>query len=196
VLHSWWGLNPFFKRLCGRFAARGFVALAPDLYGGRVATTNATARALRAASTSRRKEPVYRFLMRQIETLVAHEAVDAARIGVVGFSMGGHWALWLSQRRDLPIGATVTFYAARSGDFSQSRSAFLCHFAEDDPEWVSHAAQLKLQKCFVRDGAAATCHVYPRTAHWFFERDRVKEFDPRAARLAWSRTIAFLDQNL
>ena len=34
VLHSWWGLNGFFRRLCDRFATQGFVALAPDLYDG------------------------------------------------------------------------------------------------------------------------------------------------------------------
>ena len=75
-------------------------------------------------------------------------------------------------------------------------SAFLCHFAEDDDEWVSAAARRKLERRFVRDGARATCHVYPGTTHWFFERDRVEEFDPRAARLAWNRSIGFLEEEL
>src|SRR5690606_41241085 len=35
VLHSWWGLTPFFRGVCDRLAEAGFVALAPDLYGGR-----------------------------------------------------------------------------------------------------------------------------------------------------------------
>jgi carboxymethylenebutenolidase len=39
ILHSWWGLNSFFKNLCQRFADAGFVALAADLYSGKVATT-------------------------------------------------------------------------------------------------------------------------------------------------------------
>src|SRR5512138_1288351 len=39
VLHAWWGLNPVFKKLCDRLAAEGFVAFAPDLNSGKVATT-------------------------------------------------------------------------------------------------------------------------------------------------------------
>ena len=39
ILHAWWGLNDFFKDFCQRLALEGFVALAPDLYHGKIATT-------------------------------------------------------------------------------------------------------------------------------------------------------------
>ncbi|QKK10858.1 MAG: hypothetical protein HND59_03865 [Pseudomonadota bacterium] len=107
VLHSWWGLNPFFKELCDRFARAGFVALAPDLYSGKVATTVAAAKALRAQATASRRTPAYKMLIAAIEHLSHHAAVTAPGIALVGFSMGGHWALWLAQRPELPICATV-----------------------------------------------------------------------------------------
>jgi carboxymethylenebutenolidase len=191
VLHSWWGLNDFFRGLCDRFAHEGFVALAPDLYGGKVATTIASARKLRAAVTASRKEPAYKFLIRMIQDLVSHDEVTRPHIGVVGFSMGGHWALWLAQRPELPIAATVVFYAARSGDFSKSQSRFLGHFAETD-EWVSAAGLKRVKKALETAGKDFVFHNYPGTTHWFFEEDRADAFDPKAADLAWTRTLDFL----
>ena len=124
VLHSWWGLNPFFKGLCDRFADNGFVALAPDLYAGKVA-------------------------------------------------------------------ATVIFYAARNGDFTQSNSSFLFHFAEND-EWVSAASVRKLKKSLEAAGKNASYYDYPATHHWFFESDQPDAFHREAAALAWKRTLVFL----
>jgi carboxymethylenebutenolidase len=191
VLHSWWGLNSFFRRLCDRFANQGFVALAPDLYGGRVADTVADANKLRAKVTASRKEPAYKYLIRMIGELRREAGLED--IGVVGFSMGGHWAYWLAQRSDLPIVATVTFYAARNGDYSHSRSSFLAHFAESD-EWVSPSSVRMLERTVLKAGLAFEYHTYPRTGHWFFEEDRADAFEPKAAALAWKRTIDFLKQ--
>ena len=139
ILHSWWGLDNFFRDLCRRFGDAGFVALAADLYGGKVAATMEEAKSLRARVTASRKEPAYKYLSRMIKFLSTHEAVTKPLIAVVGFSIGGHWAYWLAQRPELPIAATITFYAARGGDYSKSASSFLGHFAETD-EWVSAAS--------------------------------------------------------
>jgi carboxymethylenebutenolidase len=192
VLHSWWGLNPFFRSLCDRFAKAGFVALAPDLYSGQVATTESGARSLRAKVTATRRTPVYRQLIDAIDQLSHHESVTSPHVAVVGFSMGGHWALWLAQRPELPIRATVVFYAARNGDFSRSRSRFLFHFAEADA-WVSAAGVNRLKRSMDIAATDVTYHVYPGTTHWFFESDRSDAFDKKAASLAWTRTLAFLN---
>jgi carboxymethylenebutenolidase len=106
ILHSWWGLNAFFKGLCDRLAEAGFVALAPDLYNGKVASTVEAARKLRAQATASRREPAYKTLMAAINSLSRHEAVTTPAVAVAGFSMGGHWAVWLAQRPELPIAAT------------------------------------------------------------------------------------------
>lgn len=191
VLHSWWGLNDFFKGLCERFAAAGFVALAPDLYDGRVAKTEAAARKLRAEATAARRVPAYKTLIAAIERLSAHEATQGDTISLCGFSMGGHWALWLAQRPELPIAATVAFYAARNGDYRRSRSRFLFHFAEHD-DWVSTASVKKMKASLAAAGRQAEFLAHPGTGHWFFEADRRDAFRPAAAEAAWARTLAFL----
>lgn len=195
VLHSWWGLNPFFKGLCDRFSDNGFVALAPDLYGGKVASTVESAKALRAQATASRREPAYKMLIAAINHLSSHDAVTTKHIAVVGFSMGGHWALWLAQRPELPIEATVIFYAARNGDFTQSNSRFLFHFAEND-EWVSAASVKKLKRSLETAGKDASYFNYPGTSHWFFESDRSEAFHREAAASAWKRTLAFLNDGI
>jgi len=195
ILHSWWGLNAFFRKLCQRFADEGFVALAADLYEGQIATTINEAKRLRSATTARRKEPAYKYLIRMIHFLSAHESVRSPKIAVVGFSMGGHWALWLAQRPELPIVATTTFYAARNGDYSKSPSSFLGHFAETD-EWVSQAGIRKLSRSLERAGREFQFHTYPGTSHWFFERDRTDAFNAQASELAWERTIDFMNRTL
>lgn len=192
VIHAWWGLNAFFKGACDRLAQAGFVALAPDLFEGQLAVTPADAERLRAQP---RREPTYRTLMRALEQLMAHPAVRGELMGVVGFSMGGHWALWLSQQPGLPVGAVVTFYGARSGDYSSSQAAFLGHFAEHD-EWVSEAARKKLARSLAAAGRPAEFCVYPATSHWFCESDRLEVYAAPAAELAWERTVAFLRRHL
>jgi carboxymethylenebutenolidase len=193
VLHSWWGLNRFFRRLCDRFAGQGFVALAPDLYDGRVAGTVAEAKKLRSKVTASRKEPAYKYLIRMISEL--RSEAGANDVGIVGFSMGGHWAYWLAQRPGLPIVATVTFYAARNGDYSGSRSSFQAHFAETD-EWVSPASVRKLERSLSKAGRSFEFHTYPGTGHWFFEEDRADVFEPKGAALAWTRTSDFLKRKM
>ena len=191
ILHSWWGLNTFFRNLSQRFADEGFVTLAPDLYGGKVATTISEAKRLRAAVTASRKEPAYKYLSRMIYFLSTHESISTSNIAVVGFSMGGDWAFWLAQRPELPIVATITFYAARNGDYSKSNSSFLGHFAETD-EWVSPEGIKKLSRSLEKADREFTFHMYSDTSHWFFEQDRTDVFKPEASKLAWERTIDFI----
>jgi carboxymethylenebutenolidase len=191
VLHSWWGLNSFFRSLCDRFAAAGFVALAPDLYDGRVARTVAAARKLRAEATAARRVPAYKSLIAAIDHLVALDATAGERIGIAGFSMGGHWALWLAQREELPISAAVVFYAARNGNFRQSRSRFQFHLACHD-EWVSAASVKKMKASLAGAGRPAEYFEYPGVGHWFFEADRPEAYCPSEADLAWRRTLEFL----
>jgi carboxymethylenebutenolidase len=56
VLHAWWGLTPCFKNVCDQLAAEGFVAFAPDRYGGPTAATIEEAEALQ----QQREDPAHR----------------------------------------------------------------------------------------------------------------------------------------
>ena len=137
---------------------------------------------------------MYKTLIRNINEL--RESDDArGDLGIVGFSMGGHWAVWLSQRSDLPIGATVLYYASRAGSFRRSHSSFLAHYAQTDP-WVSAAARRKMESEIEKAGRPYTAFDYPGTGHWFAESDRPGEYAPDAAALALERTLIHLQETL
>lgn len=191
VLHSWWGLNKHFRALCDGLAKAGYLAVAPDLFDGRTATTVAEARNLRAQATARRREPAYRLLMRALEEALASGQAQGSSASIIGFSMGGHWALWLAQRPELPIERTVVYYAVRGGDYTRSRSDFMFHLAEQD-EWVSRAGTRKLERSLEAAQRTAVFYTYPGTRHWFAERGPERSYHPAAAKLSWMRTLAFL----
>ena len=131
VLHAWWGLNDFFREFCDRLANAGFVALAPDLYSGRVARTVEEAERLREGWDEAQVVPA--LVLSALDALSQHPAVSGKGLGVIGFSMGGYWALWLAAQKPDQVRAVTVFYSTGEGDFAQSNAAFQGHFAAQDP---------------------------------------------------------------
>jgi carboxymethylenebutenolidase len=192
VLHAWWGLNPFFKDLCKRLAREGFVAFAPDLYHGQLATTIAEAEYLRDRL---KQKSAQADIHTAIEYLRSLEAVTSTTLGVVGFSLGAYFALGVSCERPQDISAVVLFYGTRSGDYASAQAAYLGHFAESD-EWESTSSVKRLEQRLRAAHRPVTFYTYAGTSHWFFEEDRVDAYHAQAARLAWQRTVAFLHTTL
>jgi carboxymethylenebutenolidase len=194
VLHSWWGVTESVVDRCRELAQEGYLAVAPDLYRGEVADTAEQAERLR-----RRRHGTAAW--RQIVTVLQAartEHASGTAVGVVGYSMGGHWALWLASqaRSQVPtIAATVVYYATRACDFHASTAAFQIHLAETDP-FVSASGVAAQEQALRSAGRPYELHRYPGTGHWFAETDRADAFRPEAAALAWDRTLAFLDQQL
>jgi carboxymethylenebutenolidase len=192
VVHAWWGLNDFFKALCKRLAQEGFVAFAPDLYGGKIAGTIEEAKRLRSTLKSKQAGQA---LVDAVEYLQGQKAVSGAGLGLVGFSLGAYFGLGLSRDRPRDVRAVVIFYGTRGGDYTKAKAAYLGHFAEAD-DWEPAAGVHALEKALREAGRPVSFHTYPGTGHWFFESDRPDAYDAAAAKLAWRRTTKFLHDTL
>jgi carboxymethylenebutenolidase len=198
VLHAWWGLTEPFRQVCDRLAAEGFVALAPDLYRGKTTASVEEAEAL-VEALNQDEEQVRGDIAAAVQFLRQHTATNLAdgrgKLALVGFSLGGAYALDTSVRMSEEIAAVVTFYASYPGlDYSRASAAYLCHFAEDDP-FESTESVTEMEQAIQAAGRQVTFYTYPGTTHWFFEENR-PEYDAEAARLAWERTTEFLHQQL
>lgn len=191
VLHAWWGLNDFFKSVCDRLADEGFVALAPDLLDGGLATTPEAAEAQLAAADA---DELAHLTRSSYWTLRDLPITPDSPLGVLGFSMGASMALWLSARVPEGVAATAVFYGTQDIDFEPARSAYLGHFAASDPYVDDDGLALLEAELHLLD-LDTTFHRYPGTAHWFFEADR-PEYDDAAATLAWQRTVEFFRRHL
>lgn len=195
VLHAWWGLNDFFRELCDRLAQEGFVALAPDLFSGKVARTVAEAEQQLSEFDEVHEAPP--IVLSAVEELHKNPAIIGKGLGAVGFSMGAYWALWLAQQKPEWMRAIAVFYGTNGGggDFQKSPAAFLGHFAERDPYESAETIQA-LDENLRSANRPTSFYTYPEKGHWFFENDRPDAFDAQSARLAWERTIAFLHEQL
>ena len=115
-------------------------------------------------------------------------------VGVVGFCFGG-WISNMMAVRVPELGASVPFYGGQAAaeDVPNINAPLMLHFAENDQRvnagWPAYEEALK------EHNKEYVVHHYPGTNHGF-HNDTTPRFDEEAAKLAWSRTIAFFDEKL
>src|SRR5215217_3787946 len=93
VIQEWWGLVPHITDVCDRFAAEGFVALAPDLYHGETTTEPDEAGKLMMAMNL---DQAGREMGGAVTYLQGHDATSGGPVGVTGFCIGGGLAMVLA----------------------------------------------------------------------------------------------------
>lgn len=196
VIQEWWGLVPHIKEVCDRFAAEGFVALAPDLYRGEATTEPDEAGKKMMAL---RLDQAGKDLSGAVDVVRAKGAGSA--VGVVGFCMGGGLALVLAGQRSDAVKAVVPFYGGipwegTSPDYPAIAASVLLHCAAND-EWVSPAVASQMAQA-LRDAGNddVTLEIYEGAEHAFFNDARPEVYDAQASAVAWRRTVDFLRSRL
>jgi carboxymethylenebutenolidase len=192
VLQEWWGLNEHIKDVTRRIANEGYVALAPDLYKGQVATEPDEARKLvmeldMAAAVDE--------IGSAIDHLLSQESVAGDTAGIVGFCMGGRLAL-MSALADENVGATVAFYGQplTSAEAANVKSPVLGLYGADD-SGIPVADVNAMAEALTAAGIPNEVQVYAGAPHAFFNDTR-QSYRPDAAADAWQRMLAWFEQYL
>jgi carboxymethylenebutenolidase len=197
VIQEWWGLVPHIEDVCDRFAAEGFVALAPDLFHGRTTTEPDEAGKLMMALNV---EVAARDMGGAIDHLKGLDAVTSAGVGVIGFCMGGGLAMVLATTRPDDVVACAPFYGlipweGAQPDWSRLKAPIRGHFAAEDGFFTPDQAAALEQR--LRDlGKDARIEVHPGVGHAFFNDDRPEVHDPDESARAWAATIAFFRETV
>ena len=175
VIQEWWGLVPHIKELVDRFAADGFVALAPDLYNGDTTTEPDEAGKLMMALnlTAAAKQ-----MSGAADYLLAHPSVSSSNVGVIGFCMGGGMAMVFACERPDVVAAKLQG-----------------HFAELDGFFGPDAAK-DLEAKLVATGIDAEIVIHPGVDHAFCNDHRPEVYNDAEATVAFSAAKSFLHANL
>lgn len=187
VIQEWWGLDEHIQEVTRRLAAEGYVALAPDLYDGQVARDPRGAMALMSALSV---EDGVAKLLGAVDALVAHDRVRPKRVGVVGFCMGGSYALELALRSP-QVAAVAPFYPGRVGDLMDRipsiRAPMFVPFGAEDAS-IPLAVVDRFRETVQRAGLDVEIRVYPGCDH-AFHNDTGPVYNEAAAKDAWARTL-------
>ena len=193
VLQEWWGLVDHIKEVADRFAAAGFVALAPDLYHGESTTSPDDAGKLMMALDIGRVE---QDLRGAIDALLARDEVTSERVGTVGFCMGGQLSLYAACENQA-VAACVVFYGIHpkvSLNLAALDAPVLGFFAEKDG-FVPPLAARQLEADLQAAGKTADITIFEGADHAFFN-DTGRRYHPEAAGGAWRETLAWFETYL
>jgi carboxymethylenebutenolidase len=193
VIQEWWGLTDHIADVADRLAREGFVALAPDLYGGNVAHESQEAlRMMQALPVARGVE----LLSGAVGHLLSLPEVTSDTVGAVGFCMGGGFVLYLAAA-DPRVSAAVPFYGVIQGelpDFSGLKAQVLGHFGELDQSIPAETVDRLADAIREQSGITPDFRRYPAD-HAFFNDGR-PVYDAESAARAWERTVPFLHEQL
>jgi len=192
VIHENRGLNPYIEDVARRLAVENYVAFAPDALApvGGYPGDEEKARQLFASLDQKKMMEDLHAAVPFLKSL----AECNGSIGAVGFCFGGGVANGMAVRFP-DLGAAVPFYGRQpsAADTARIKAPLLIHYAGEDAGinagWPAWEEALK------KDKVRYTAYIYPGAQHGF-HNDTTPRYDEAAAKLAWSRTLAFFNANL
>jgi len=197
VIQEWWGLNDQINGVADKLAGEGYRALVPDLYRGKVTLDRKEAEHLMTGLNFADAAG------QDVRGAVEYLKLASPKVGVTGFCMGG--ALTILSAVLVPeANATVCWYGYPPLDYvdaSKIKAPMMGHFAIDDVPFP--IAKVDALEKKLRDAGVKFEFYRYKAKHAFAKETLVgknvlpnAEYSPDNARLAWQRTLDFLDKSL
>jgi carboxymethylenebutenolidase len=196
VIQEWWGLTDHIASIADRLAAEGFVALAPDLFGGK--TTHDPDEAGKLLM-SLPVEEAARDLGGAVDYLLGLDSVTSKTVGAIGFCMGGGFVLRLAAQQGERVSAAVPFYGVGPGvpdSYAGVRAKVQGHYANDDGMYPPDQAKAQAEQIRKESGAEVEYFFYDAGHAFHNDENLMGTYSPDDAKLAWDRAVAFLKANV
>jgi len=194
VIHEWWGLTDWVKEQGSKLAGEGYVALAVDLYRGKVADNPELAHELMRGLPEDR---AIRDLKAAYDFLAAQPNVKKDRNGSIGWCMGGGYSLDTAIAEPGLAAAVINYghLATETDTLKKIQAPILGSFGGKDggipPESVK-----KFQQEMESLGKKIEVKIYPDAGHGFENPNNKQGYRAEDAADAWQRTVAFLAATL
>jgi carboxymethylenebutenolidase len=194
VIHEWWGLNDWVKEETQKLAGEGYVALAVDLYRGKMAASPEEAHELMRGLPPDRG---LRDLQAAFAYLAARPDVNAARIGSIGWCMGGGWSIQLAQNEPRLAACIVNYGAlpADAANVAKIQAPVLGNFGADD-HGITPESVRAFEAAMKTAGKSVDVKLYDGAGHAFENPNNKSGYRPEAAQDAWARSAAFFKKHL
>jgi carboxymethylenebutenolidase len=194
VIHEWWGLDDWVKQQASKLADQGYVALALDLYRGKVATTPDVAHELmRGVPEDRAK----RDLHAAFQFLASQKNVKPDRMGAIGWCMGGGYSLDVAlQEPTLAADAIHYGHLATDSDSLKKINAPILGVFGGQDRGITPEDVHKFESALKGLGKKVDITIYPDAGHAFENPNNKTGYRAEDAADAWKRTLDFFASNL
>jgi carboxymethylenebutenolidase len=194
VIQEWWGVNDFIRKKTDEFAREGYVALAPDLYRGKVASDPDTAHQLMRGLPEDR---ALRDLKGAVAYLRSRPDVDGKRIASIGWCMGGGYSLSLALA-DPTLSGAVLYYGrlvTEDAAIQALKVPLLGNFGGKD-QGIPPESVREFERKARAAGQNVDFKIYPDAGHAFASSPQQPSYRAADAKDADARTEAFLKKVL
>ena len=190
VIQEWWGLNDHIKDIANRYADEGFVAVAPDLYRGKLASNPTEAGEMMHALAI---EDGLDTIAKAIDA--ASLSYDLSHFGITGYCMGGTFALRAACELE-GLSAAAPFYGdIPDDDILQKLTVPTIFISGTRDGWINPEKVARLEDAAERFELPVHSVKYDAD-HAFFNNTRPEVYDEAAARDAWALVTGFFSDKL